>query len=299
MWVHLIVSFFELAITGGIGFYIDYYLQKNDLALIVWFLGIILVIHRLMNIYESSKNNKDLLEEQNKSNKKTVDELISIRRLNSIVDLDMKSNIYEIDNIRKLFLSIREVEFQEIKNKILLDASLRLDKLAHSKETEELSSSDYYDWIFNQFDSTGNGDTIKAVSVMDNLEWDENDPSEVKFFDSNIKATNRGVKLERIFCMSQDLLDDALENKFIKAQRRDSKYKIKGYFADKDFLNRTDKSLLNAIDCGFIIVNNKVVLIDVFSSDGIARGRVVMKETIVQDYINIFDRLKRCSSVLI
>jgi len=284
-------SFLELIITIGIGFLVKLVFEKPDLAFLIWFIGILLFLHRILLGISFMNNNREVYE--------TLNEVKQINQsLSSLVDLDKESKTFETDQIRKLYISITEPEFQEIKNEIITDAVLKLENLLHNKETEELTSSMYYDWIFKVFDRTSKGDSIKAVSIMDSLEWDENDPNEVKFFEANVSAAKRGVKLERIFVMNKELLNSALENTFIKAQEKNNTNKINGYFADKELIHKTDKGLLKNIGYGFIIVNDKVVLIDVFSEDGIARGMVVMKETVVKSFITTFDRLKNSSTDL-
>lgn len=277
-------SFIELLFTVAIGFYVNQVLHKPDLALIVWFVGALLVFHRiLINI---SLNNHD---------KKITEEFGNLRKL---IDLDINTKIHTLDDIRKAYMGILEPEFREIKNTMILGILEKLDELLHNKETGVLTSSIYYDWIFQVFDGCQKGDSIKAVSVLHNVEWSTEDPNEIKFFKSNISAAKRGVKLERIFFMDKSLLNESLDNDFIKAQEKGNKYKIKGYFADMELVSKIDKKLQNDVGDGFIIINDKAVLVDIFSENGIAKGNVIMKKIKVNQYIKIYNRLKNSSKLL-
>lgn len=280
------LGLFEVCITVGIGVYLYVYPQKQQLAEIVFAVGFLFLLHRILLMF-SIEDKFDSFSNQ----------LAPLDKIKEIIDLDSKSDIETLDAIRRVYLSIREQEFREIKDNFIKEALKNLTQLSHQKKTDELSSSAYYDWIFDTFDSTKSGDKIQAVSIMDTLEWDDS-PEEKNFFKSNISAAKRNVNVDRVFVMKKSMLEEALKVDAIKAHKFGNRNKLIGRFVDKDHLQNVDQILLNDVGNGFIIVNKRVVLIDEFDSDGKARGVVSMNRDDVNNYERIFKNLSRKSVLL-
>lgn len=282
LWLGLL----EVLVTVGIGLYLYIYPQKQQLAEIVFAVGFLFLLHRILLVFSI----EDKFESLDKR-------LSSLDKIKNIIDLDSRSDIETLDAIRRVYLNIREQEFREVKDGFVKQALRNLTRLSHQKKTDELSSSSYYDWIFDTFDGAKSGDSIQAVSLMEKLEWDDS-PEEERFFKSNLLAAKRNVVVDRIFVMRKSMLDEALNSKAINAHKAGNRNKLKGRFVDKEHLENVDPVLLKDVGSGFIIINSRVVLIDVFSSDGKARGVVTMNRDDVNNYSRVFKNLSRKSVLL-
>lgn len=271
----------SIAIIVGVVLYV--YAEKTDLAEFVWALGVFLTLHRVLNNYAM----------QNLSKKYDLSHK-PLENLVKIIDLDKDTVVKEIKTIQTLYSSIVEPEFLEIKDAYLNQAKSDLKRLLNDKKTNELSRSPYYSWLNKTFSSTTKGNKIQAVSVMNSLEWD-NSPEEKRFIAENIEAASRGVKIQRIFLIKKDNLKNFYNNRAVQEHLKPKNRNLKGYYVVIDHANKVEPSLLEKVSDGFVIVNSRVVLIDLFSPDGDVRGEVSMSQDSLSKYTTLFKNLMRKS----
>lgn len=272
-------SITELLVTILIGLFLYFPLQKKELAEISWIVGALLLFNRIVLI----------------TNIKSA--LSPLEKIKKQIDLSDSCNIEKINHLIKLYTSSTAPEFIEIKNNIINESISKLHKINNEKKSDLLPTGEYYAWLLSKFDSLKKGDFVKAISTMNVLEWD-NSPTERKFFEKHIIAVNRGVTIERIFIMDKSMLEDAKKNKMVSAHMEGKTPNLIGHFVDKADLKKYDAELLKRTGDGFLQFNDNVVLIDIFTEDGEARGVVSMEPGELNRIINIFNQLKVHSTPL-
>lgn len=282
-----ITSLIELivSIIVGIIFYFPP-LSKPDIGIIVWIIGTLLVLNRIVSNYLVQDNFKKT---ENK-----------IKQISKIIDIEDKIKVEEISKILEIYLKITEPEFTSVKDKYISETINKLNRLNFDKHSEELPTSEYYSWLLPILDKIDKGDSIKAISFMFEPEWDES-PVEKKFIKGNLVGAKKGAIVERIFIMKKDFLNHALQNKAVfnhTAEQR-KKTKLIGYFVDKEKLAKEEPKLLASVGDGFIIFNDRVALIDRFdiAGNGI-RGVVTMNPSEINDMLRSFQLLKQIAEDL-
>lgn len=275
--------------------------QNKHIGYLVGIIGLFVVVSRHIGtvLFEDSMDQKYAQHRSNESKFqddvlkkfKNIDEHIS--RISEFVDIGESVNVEGIKKILDLYLNITEPEFRKVKEVVLAEAIRSLSKMKNDKRSEELVSSEYYEWLLPILIGVGKGGTIQAVSCMHAAEWDDS-PAEEIFIQENINAGRKGASVERIFLMKSELLKEALSNHAVNnhSQEKREEYGLVGYFADVDKVAKMETGLIDDIGHGFIIVNSSVALVDKFDSEGQVRGIVTMNEYDIQKYERTFKRLK-------
>lgn len=277
----------EMLIYIIIGLYFYLPLSNPDAGMIVWFVGISLVI------------NRNITNHFDKESYKRIEERID--RIGQVIDIENEPNLELVSKVRDSYLNITEPEFNRVKNEILNRTLTKLDQLKIQKCSDELSTSEYYCWLFPILENIQKEDSIKAVSCMLTAEWDNSNTEKI-FIQCNLDAAKKGATVERIFIMKNCLLHSALKidavNKHTKEQQNNTN--LKGFFVDRDKLDH-EFQLLQSIQDGFIIfesINSKVAVIESYSEGTNIRGKVTMNENIIRELEYSFATLKMLSSEL-
>jgi len=258
-----------------------YYANLNNnetIAWITWVIGLMLMLNRVLGIH------------QTRASLKNVDEHLG--RIAKVIDLRSECNVDDVSKLLDAYLNITEPEFRRVKDNIIGGALERLNQLRYDKRSEELATSEYYEWLLPILEAVGNGQTIKAVSCMFDAEWDDS-PAERRFLQGNRDAALKGAAVERIFIMNPAILPQALANEAVGAhcEEKYQETKLVGYYADQIKLQSKEPELLKKAGHGFIIFDSRVALIDDFD-EAIIRGRVTMNAAEIHTLEQTFQRLK-------
>lgn len=277
------ITFIDILAVLVIALIAYFPLANPGLTNLVSLIGALIVISRfvLQSLTESKIN--QLKEEMELR-------LLPLEQVQNYIDLSQESHISDIDSLLKLYSSINEKEFKAVKDAVLTDAFDKLHKLATQKMSDELTSSEYYEWLLPMLDDIPPKEHLRAVSIMNAAEWDES-VAEQQFFQKHIEAAKRGVIIERVFIMNEDMLQAALSNEAVKAHTLEIENGIKGFIASRKWLEEHDAKLLEQAGHGFIIIGDRVALVDNFSSSGEVRGYVVMNNIQITRLITTFKRL--------
>jgi hypothetical protein len=190
----------------------------------------------------------------------------------------------------QVYTRITEEEFRKVKEGIIEEAREKLLHLANDKKSEILSQTRYYSWLLPMVEKTAPGRQVFALSMMREPEWDDSKP-ERDFIRLMKEAAERGVQISRIFVMDKSALPTALANPAITIHKKGEKpNSLVGYYVDLEELKKSDPELLNELGDGFILFDDRVSLVDVFSKSG-ARGYVTMNGAAISHLRDIFDRL--------
>lgn len=303
---NIFLNFGEGFILLVIGFLLEFFddkftIDNKHIGFIVGAVGTIVLISRLISteIYKeniqvavSEKDEKDekFKEEVKETLNKTQNE---ITRISGIIDIREDTKIEEIKKTLDLYLNITEREFAKVKDSIITETIIKLNRLKNNKRSDELYAYEYYEWLLPILEGVKSGESIKAVSCMFDAEWDDT-PAEARFLQGNIHAAQNGATVERIFLMDKKILSDALKVPAVLNHTVEEKEKTKllGFFADKEKVNKSDPNLLAEIGDGFIIFSSRVALIDKFDAAGQVRGIVTMNETDIRNLETAFRKLK-------
>lgn len=224
---------------------------------------------------------------------KVDDGFASLGRLIDVVDFSSNASIRDIKALSDSYFRITHHEFSEIKYDIVASASEKLNKLLSTERSENLDTSDYYKILIQILNSAKEGQTIYAVSTGNTVEW-EDTPEEENFFQANLDIINRGGRVIRYFVYDKEDLRVGIANNSKIAQHFGSG-KLTGYFIDKAKLQTKDKNLFASIGQGFLMVENKIVIVDVFDSDG-PRGFITKSIYDISVYSKTVERLNNLSS---
>jgi hypothetical protein len=275
----ILISLFEVFITALIGILFYWPLKNETIAWVTWVIGLMLMLNRVLGIHQARSSLKDVNG--------------YLERMAQVTDLRSECNVDPVRKMLEIYLNITEQEFRGVKDGIVAEALVKLNKLRNDKRSEQLATSEYYEWLFPILDGIGKRQTIKAISCMFAAEWDDT-PAEQRFFKGNQDAAERGAIGERIFITSPDVLSKVLTNKAVEAhcEEKQKETGLIGYYVEREKLSAKEPDLLKMAGDGFIIFDSRVALIDEFGGDGIVRGRVTMNESEIQGLEKIFQRLK-------
>jgi hypothetical protein len=207
-----------------------------------------------------------------------------VDRLAEIVDLEYRNDLPEVKNLIELYSGITDPEFFDIKQEILLSTIHRLSQIHQDRRTATLSTGAYYEFLLGLLDSIKVGETIHAVSTGEAIEWDDS-PEEERFFTANKEIVSRGGRVVRFFVYDKAaFLAAKTSNKKVEAHF--SGTGLEGNFVDKDRLKATDPYLYKAIGQGFILVEQRIAVVDIFGLE--PRGYITKNR----------DELKRFSTAV-
>ncbi len=276
-------------------------IESKHIGLLMGIVGTFIILSRYISTEITKENIKDKFEQkESQDNQFKKDVLTSlhgteahIQRISNLIDIREESKVDAIKRMLDIYLNITEKEFSKVKEGILTETINSLNKLKNNKRSEELASSEYYEWLLPILNNIGNGETIKAVSCMFDTEWDDS-PAEQKFIQGNINAGKKGANVERIFIMDKEILDDALRIPAVSNHTVEEKdnFHLNGFFADRDKVQIKEPRLIDIIGHGFILFNRSVALIDKFDEGGQVRGVVTMNEYDIRELEKAFSRLK-------
>lgn len=276
-------------------------IENKHIGLLMGIVGTFIIISRYISTEITKENIKTKFEQKEGEDNRFRENVLSslhgtekhIQRISNLIDITEESKVDAIKKMLDIYLNITEKEFSKVKDGILTEAINSLNKLKNNKRSEELASSEYYEWLLPILNNTGNGEAIKAVSCMFDTEWDDS-PAEQKFIQGNINAGKKGATVERIFIMNKDILDDALKIPAVSYHTVEEKgtYHLNGFFSDREKVQKKEPSLIEDIGHGFILFNRSVALIDKFDEAGQVRGVVTMNEYDIRALERAFSRLK-------
>jgi hypothetical protein len=256
------------AILGGVIAAID---QKWSSALIALAIGLILSFSRLA--FTQTLKRK----------------LSPLSRLCRLVDINRQVQYPRFLEIVNVYSQILEPEFQRVKDAVVEDAAEHLRQLAQQKRSRELGTGEYYLWLSSMLEKQVGGE-VWAVSLLNPLEWVDS-AAEKKFLQLNKDAVARGVKLTRVFIVDKDKVADLKSNSGIAWHF--STPGVQPYIAIREEIVKTDPKLLSELGDGFIAFDYRVAMIDVFSTDGTARGYVTTNSLDIQTLHGRFDELTK------
>lgn len=238
----------------------------------------------------------------NENTKKLADKIDSAQRpllnMSKIVDVSDGLKVEQISKLHATYISVTEEKLGAVRDKIIADALKDLVELKTTMRTPVLEEPDFYSWLFQTFDSATRGSTIRIVSMNEDLEWTDT-PQEKKFFGCNVSAAKRGVRIERIFFFDKQGLGKSRDNQYIYAHRQGNIPNLIGRRVEATSFRQTAQTAVRDAGQGFILVDKKFVIVDVFSSDGKARGYVTFHEAEVAKYVQTFDRFSSLAFPLI
>jgi len=274
-WLRLIITFpFIEAIVALIPSIVFFCIDQKILAGLTCVLGPLLSISRIA--FE----------------KYVVNEFESLNKLTQHVDLIQSDISDSFKRIIQLYAQISEPDFREIKENIIHNAESKLSNLAHNKQSDELNTGEYFDWLFRFLANTRAKSKIWAISMNLNIEWNTSQEEDT-FLELNLDATKRNVTVERIFVVSENSITEMIQNKYVEKQLEVAKTNnnLIPLFVTKEHLEKVDNKLLKSLGEGIIAVDNQVVLVDIASDDGF-RGIVTMNPTKIRDWQTRFNQLR-------
>jgi len=192
----------------------------------------------------------------------------------------------------QVYAKITEDEFARVKDGIVAEANSQLLFLANEKKSQVLVTTKYYGWLLPMLEKAvpPQPQRIWALSLMRELEWDDS-PPERRFIELSRIAAERGVRIDRIFVMKKDLVASALGNQAVRLHLQTQKPEtLRGFVVEMEALARADEDLDRQLGDGFIVFDERVALVDVFSGKS-ARGYVTMNRGEIEHLRDVYNRL--------
>ena len=225
-------------------------------------------------------------------------EKISPHSLRSTTSSDgaIREQVEKVNSLEGVLSSLNyllnQIDHQDLvsyANQALNDVDGALRRLAHMKQTPELTAGAYYRFVNRKIEDYPSGGAIWAISTMMSVEWTD-DPYEKRFLKANIDAANRGVKIERIFVVPENIVDELLDDKAIKIQVEHKN--LSALLVVKERLAEFDVDLLNKIGPGLIAFDEEVVMVDRHNDDGRVRGFGTFHQSEVESWKNTYWNLR-------
>lgn len=290
MLAKVILGVFQAAVGAGVG-YALYYSGNTAMGQFTWILTALLTLNRVLTTYEFGAS-------LDGEGKKFTAALEPVGKLAQVVDLSVKSDVSKIETILDEYLKIRAGDLNEERDRVVDDAIRSLRTLRQSQKTSILEEPDFYQLLYREFRKAGSGTRISIVSMGDPLEWKPT-PQEETYFQCNIDAASRGAIIERIFLFTPDNLEKARDNKYIKAHAAGSGTKLNGKYIDRaDFERRAPRAFRDAGQ-GFIVIDRRIGIVDVFSTSGEARGYATYNEADILTLRRAFEAAEAMSGPLV
>jgi hypothetical protein len=220
-----------------------------------------------------------------------------LHRLELILDLEAQESVYTLEVLTKTYFGITQPELRQVKDRMLRDALDRMRQLAVRKTSEELSTGEYYEWLLPMLRDVKRGEKVIAVSLMFDTEWDDSEV-ERKFIEENIAASRRGATVDRVFVVPEANVEAMLDNAGVGSHRPRSGTGMSGSYATREYLERHDPELLRKVGDGFILIGDRVALVDRFGPNGEARGYVTLNPSELGSLATAHQRLKNMSRAL-
>lgn len=226
-----------------------------------------------------------------------IREIEPLGRLEHILDLHSQDSIDTIEALTKTYFGIAEPELKRVKDGILREVLDRMRQLAARKTSEELTTGEYYEWLLPMLRDVKRGEKIIAVSLMFDAEWDDSEV-ERKFLEENVAASRRGATVDRVFVIAEASLAEALANAGVGLHRAKSGTGMVGSYTTREYLVRHDPELLRRLGDGYILIGDRVALVDRFGPNGEVRGYVTINPSELGALASAHQRLKNLSRVL-
>lgn len=217
---------------------------------------------------------------------------VKVDRLSDLVDLSPKSDITELRTLVDRYSQIVDPEFFEAKDEVVHAALTRLNAILQERRTDKLSTGAYYKFLLELLASVKQGETLYAVSTGEAVEWDDS-PQEERFFEANRQIVVRGGSVVRYFVYPKaGFVQARKENEKVAAHFEETR--LRGMFVDKDRLQSTDEALFDAIGQGFIMVERRIAVVDVFGVQ--PRGYVTKNRDELDRYWKALQQLSQLAS---
>lgn len=212
-----------------------------------------------------------------------------IDRLAEVVDLSRKSDVGELRSLVDRYTQIVDPEFVEAKEEVVHAALTRLNTILQERRTDKLSTGAYYKFLLELLASVKPGETLFAVSTGEDVEWDDS-PQEERFFDANNQIVVRGGSVIRYFVYPKSgFIQARKDNQKIAAHFEGTR--LGGMFIDKDKLKTMDAALYSSIGQGFIMVERRIAVVDVFRDQ--PRGYVTKNRDELDRYWKALQQLNQ------
>jgi len=295
VWRNALLTVLEALLTLGIGVYLYLNPDTKTLGEITIVVSTILVINRAI----SSLDTLLALGAQAKEITSQYGQLANpITKIGEIIDVSTRADVGSIKVLIDEYLALSEDKLSAVRQGVIDAAIASLRELRSTMRTPILEEPDFYSWLYREFDHAAPGTHIQIVSVDEELEWMDT-PQELEYFNRNVAAAKRGVIVERIFLFSDTRLKEAASNSFIYAHRKGSGTKLLGRYVNRDTFSKIAQSAVRDAGQGFIVFDDRFAIVDVFSSDGKARGYVTFLKSDIKKFGETFERFKNLSSLLV
>ena len=229
--------------------------NDSKVALTIAVIGVLFAVGRY-GIAETLKDDRQAQRAE------MAEQFSQVARLASLVDLSPKSELGELRTLVDRYSQIVDPEFFEAKEEVIHSALVRLNTIVQERRTDELSTGAYYKFLLDLLSGVKENEPLYAVSTGEKVEWDDS-PQEEKFFEANEEFVRRGGTIKRYFVYQKaEFLRAKSENSKIDAHF--SGTRLIGYFVDKERLKLADEKLFQAIGQGFLMVNRRIAVVDVF-----------------------------------
>ncbi|WP_156886818.1 hypothetical protein [Pleomorphomonas oryzae] len=294
-WWSLVVALVEVFFLFGVGIYLSADPKYSALSAIWMIVSVVLVVHRQFLVFEF----RNEMKETKKNLENTFNVLVSpIKKASEIVDLSASSEIGSVGIILSEYLRLKEERLSPERTRIIESAIASLKLLNSSMKTPTLEEPDFYRWLYREFDDAAPGSRIQIVSMDEPVEWN-NTIQEQTYFEKNKAAAKRGVMVERVFFFSAERLKEARKNKFILAHAEANTTRLIGRRVDRESFIKSAPTAVKDAGQGFVLINSKFAIVDVFSPDGQVRGYVTFDQSEVQKYKETFQKFYGLSAPLV
>lgn len=202
----------------------------------------------------------------------------------------------EFPNAKNVWLDYAEIAedvctlFTQLKNTTGIAIATDGGYLALNEKgrTADLETGLFYRAIHTCFKRLDKNSYLWCVSTMLEDEWTE-EPLEMNFRVSNLEASNRGVKMERIFIFRKSEIEKFKSNKTLKIYMQSN---IHTMFVDYHEILEKEPKLLEIVGDGWDGIDRDTLIVDL-PSDCKERGYVSRNKKEVKKAYQCFENLKK------
>lgn len=136
---------------------------------------------------------------------------ISIAIIKEHISKVSNNSLLKLENNISKYISVTQ-HLSDLDGIAYKHAKSTMDKtISTIKDIKEgkifLEQEEYYRYLTECMQTVPSGSKVIAINIIDSMRWSK-EPTQIKYFDENKKASQRGVKIHRIFIIEEKSLED-------------------------------------------------------------------------------------------
>lgn len=209
-------------------------------------------------------------------------------RLAHLAGIRIECDTAALDGLIEAYAAV-DPEFVDKRDVVARQAQEALAQLGAEATLDNLDLGEYYALLFRGF--SGATREVVAVSLGLDAEWSKT-AAERRFLECNQGAALRGVRVDRLFVVTPEELDELRQSDAIRAHlASEPPEQLRGWYVDKRLLEARDPHLLEDLGSGFVVIDAHAAYLDRSQAGALAGGSVTTRRIAIARLVALFDRV--------